>query len=43
VIEDHIENNFDFGAMKRSDHVSKFIENCERSLPRTVRVMRREE
>ena len=42
VIEDHIENDFDSGAVERLDHVAKFIENAEGLLPRTIRMMRRE-
>ena len=42
VIEDHIENDFDAGAVECLDHVAKFIEHAEGLLPRTVRMMRRE-
>src|SRR4030095_12773984 len=41
VIKDHIENDFDAGAVERLDHVAKFIDDPERFLSGTVRMMRR--
>ena len=43
VIEDDIQDHFEARAVKRLDHVPKFVEDCERALLRAVRLMRREE
>ena len=43
MIEDDVEDDFESRAMERLDHVPEFVEDPERFLPRTVRMMRREE
>jgi hypothetical protein len=43
VIEDDVEDHFQSRAVKRFDHIPKLIEDCERVLLGTVRVMWRKE
>ena len=43
VIEDHVENDFDSGAVQRFDHVAKLVNGPERILTRAIRLVRRKE
>ena len=43
VVEHHVENHLDAGAMQRLHHVAELVDRPERILPRAVRLVRREE
>ena len=40
VIEHHVENDLDAGAVQRLHHVAKFVDGAQRILTRAVRLMR---